>query len=77
MPEMIERVARAICKADGFARQSTAERVDGGLMTVDEYADAAWRLYMGHARRAIAAMQGTDDADANLRNAIEGFLGHR
>lgn len=50
MSEMVERVARALCR-------TTISRPDYNPVDVDRNVDEKWPLFADHARAAIAAMR--------------------
>ncbi len=54
--ETIERVARAIAVKCCYGGQQTGVSIDGRIITAEDYADIAWKLYLGHARAAMEAM---------------------
>ena len=57
--DMIERVARAICRARDFERHSGSERNDGDW---SRYEDVNWKNHEQEARAAIAAMREPTEA---------------
>lgn len=78
---VIERMARAICEADGIDQESP--HPDYGSTTVDR-PTKAWQAYELHARAALAAMMepthGVLGAGANVAYGItfdhKGTTGH-
>lgn len=57
--EMVERVARALCKADGWGNPDMALSINDSAFggPVDDCARPVWRRYVERARAAILSMK--------------------